>query len=127
MTLIYESMDWSPLIKSKQKTIQVGTIFRFPPCDYFAGESIIEIIMCTSHEEHSIFEFYCISGYKSGRKIGFIPRDCYPDVSADNLKLSWLLKNWYKFVYPESNLHDVYISRRNAALKIPTNDTKRCA
>ena len=103
-------MNWQKLIEVKSEFIKVGTVFRFPTYSYFSGENIVEIMLCKTLSKSKIFEFFIISGYKSGHCFAFIPRNI--DTNGDHIRLSWLLKNWYVYVDPMSNLNDVYIFRR---------------
>ncbi|GAA4018630.1 Imm45 family immunity protein [Actimicrobium antarcticum] len=110
-------MKWQRLIDLKDEYLKVGTCLRFHPCDFFAGERVVEIMMCPSSSDYAVFEFFVTAGYESGTRIGFVPIASMD--KGDQLGTSWLIENWYKYIYSESNLHDVYVGRKRSIKKLP--------
>ena len=107
-------MNWQKLIEIESEYLAVGTLLRFPPCDFFAGERVIEIMMCSAFSAEEAFVFIVTSGFESGKKLGYVPINAASKDSCHQLSKHWLLDNWYKYIYPESNLADVYVGRRKA-------------
>jgi len=114
-------MEHVKLIDSKDKWISAGTVFRFPVYDFFAGQKIIEIMMCMSPNTWALFVFYPIAGYESGKLFGAQITEKFRENTIENaVAKSWLVDNWYDQIYPNSNLSEVHIYRRPAPLTIPT-------
>jgi hypothetical protein len=113
-------MKWQRLIDLKDDYIKVGTFFKFHPCDFFAGERVIEVIMCPSSSDYAAFEFFVTAGYESGTRLTFVPIDMAE--KCDHLKKSWLIENWYRYMYPESNLSDVYVGRKSSIKTLPVKE-----
>lgn len=103
------------LVDASSDFIRVGTVFAFPVHGHFAGEPFVELMLCACPTGDMLFEFYPISGYESGTYLAAsVPADCYPGASRDGLKAQWIIDNWYRRIFPESNLDEVVVYRRPA-------------
>ncbi|MDY7575716.1 Imm45 family immunity protein [Actimicrobium sp. CCI2.3] len=110
-------MNWIKLVDFEDEYLKIGTFLKFHPCDFFAGERVIEVIMCPSSSNYAAFEFFVTAGHESGKRLSFVP--IVKVDKCDYLEKSWLLENWYRYIYPESNLSDVYVGRQSSIKKLP--------
>jgi hypothetical protein len=105
-------MKWKRLIYIDQAELPIGTIFLFPVYDPGLGDPLQEIMLCKGNAmNEEVFNFYTISGYKSGRNVCTIYGLHYmANVNCQSINVRWLINNWYEMINMGSNLYDVCVS-----------------
>ena len=101
-------MEWNNLIELDEEYIGRGTIFRFPAVYPF--DSVVDFMLFLDPYSDSGFSLVCVTGYKSGHHEGMLPEEALAEGEVIAISKNWLIENWTKWVYPETQPSEVRVA-----------------
>lgn len=101
-------MEWSSLLELNGENLCRGTVFRFPAVDPF--ESVVDFMLFRDFNSDSGFSLVCVTGRKAGHHEGCLPEEALAKGKVSAISKSWLVKNWTKWVYPETQASEVRVA-----------------
>lgn len=95
-------MKWSKLVNFNEKYLNRGCLLKFKA--HYPFEE--EVIMMVCESGHSQKGLITISGHKAGINMYVL----FPEEANPNgLSTEWLITNWTKWVWPESDINFVLV------------------
>lgn len=101
-------MEWNNLIEFEEEYIGRGAIFRFPAVYPF--ESVVDFMLFLDPHSDSHFSLVCVTGCKAGHHEGMLPEEALAEGEVVAISKNWLVKNWTKWVYPETQASEVRVA-----------------
>lgn len=86
-------------------------------------ESVVDFLVCETIGQ-KVYTLTVASGYKSGSPLIRLPLDSLPDACSSGIKVHWLKTNWYKWIYPQCLIEDVWLIRNRNIPKLPKQQSK---
>ena len=107
---------WCKLIKFKEQTIRLGTIFRLPA--QYPYEKVVEFLVFEPNDSAYGLGLMVRSGYKAGLTLVILPIESQPD-NKRGLSTQWLITNWQTWVYPDCAVKQVWLNEQPRMPKLP--------
>ena len=107
---------WIRLRDFEEDEIRRGSLLRFPA--QYPYESIVELMVFEANDSERGLGLMVSSGYKAGLTLVILPFESRPQ-GKNGLMSHWLIENWHQWVYPETNVHEVWLTENWKTLKLP--------
>ncbi len=107
---------WIRLSDFEEDEIRRGSLLRFPA--QYPYESIVELMVYEANDSERGLGLMVSSGYKAGLSLVILPFESRPQ-DKNGLMTHWLIENWHQWVYPETNVHEVWLTENWKTLKLP--------
>jgi hypothetical protein len=98
---------WIRLIDFKEDHIRRGSLLRFPA--QYPYESIVELMVFEANDSERGLGLMVSSGYKAGLTLVILPFESRPE-DKSGLMTQWLVNHWQTWVYPKTNVNEVWLT-----------------
>ena len=109
--------DWTRLIDLNQKSIGRGVVLRIPAT--YPYESVVDFIVFDPSESDRGLGLLVATGHKAGLVRVLLPKESEGRENSRGIETQWLVENWKNWVYPESEVFDVFYSDHYPAPAMP--------
>ena len=107
---------WIRLSDFEEDEIRRGSLLRFPA--QYPYEPIVELMVFEANDSERGLGLMVSSGYKAGLTLVILPFESRPE-DKSGLMSQWLVNNWHKWVYPETNVREVWLTENRKTPKLP--------
>ena len=103
-------MKWIKLTNSDAEWFSHGTVFRLPGKYPYAD--LVDFMVFEPSEPDRGQGLMVSSGYKAGLILVLLPKESSikEAQSYRSIEKNWLIANWSRWVYPECDVSEVYVS-----------------